>query len=256
MRYRINGRPKSLPLVLLHGFCEDSRIWDSLMPDFKGIRTIRPDLPGFGGSDLPLAASIEAYSDAVCALLNELAVERCVLVGHSMGGYAALAFAEQYPERLAGMGLFHSNPFADSEERKTNRQRGIEQIKVGKKALYVRQLFPNLFTPTFAEAHSEVLELLIARAHRYPAEGLIAALTAMHNRPDRTEVLKTLACPVLFLLGESDGLMPVETILPAVKQVPVSDLQILEGVAHMGMFEAPEVCGPAISSFWKYCSTL
>ncbi|MBL7776632.1 MAG: alpha/beta fold hydrolase, partial [Saprospiraceae bacterium] len=86
------------PLVLLHGFCEDASMWAPVLPYLSGLPVLRIDLPGFGASDLAIVPGIEGYAAAVCAVLNELNLPRCVLFGHSMGGYTALAIAAQHPE--------------------------------------------------------------------------------------------------------------------------------------------------------------
>lgn len=249
----INGRSKNLPLILLHGFCEDHTVWDGLVPFFKGIRLIRVDLPGFGGSDAAAVPGMSSYADAVCAVLNDLNIERCVMVGHSMGGYTALAFAEKYPERLAGFGLFHSHSLADTEVQIENRRRGIEVLRSGKKAAYVAQLFPTLFPPEFAAAHPDILDRLIRRGRRQSTEGIIAALQGMIERPDRSEVLRQTVVPVLFLLGEKDQLVPPahrEKMMPLPR---LADLHLLPGIGHMGMFEAPDKAAEIVGTFYSFC---
>lgn len=250
---QINGRAKHPPLVLLHGFCEDSSVWNPLLPLLKGLRVIRVDLPGFGGSDLPAAAGMGSYADAVCTVLNELNISRCVMVGHSMGGYTALAFAEKYAERLAGFGLFHSHPLADTAVQIENRRRGIELLRSGKKATYVAQLFPTLFPPEFVAAHPNILDLLIRRGRRQPTEGIIAALQGMLGRPDRTAVLHEATVPVLFLLGGKDPLVPAghrEKMMPLPR---VADIHLLPEIAHMGMFEAPDKTAEILRDFYSFC---
>jgi pimeloyl-ACP methyl ester carboxylesterase len=250
LAYRLNGRPgKKPPLVLVHGFCEDGTVWDPMLPSLRGRRVIRPDLPGFGGSDLPLAPGMETYADAICALLNELAVERCVLVGHSMGGYAALEFAAKYGERLAGLGLFHSHAFVDTAEKKENRRRGLDMLRAGKKDLYVAQLFPSLFAPAYAERHPEVVQALVRRARRFSADGIAAGLEGMIDRRDHHATLRALACPGLFVLGADDTVVTPETALPAAAAPPVAVLHVLPGVGHMGMFEATDAAAQAVRAF-------
>ncbi|HRI60038.1 MAG TPA: alpha/beta fold hydrolase, partial [Saprospiraceae bacterium] len=171
--YRSDGVAGALPLVLLHGFCEDATVWDGFIAPLNNLRIIRIDLPGFGGSDLPVTSGMDVYADAVCAVLNDLSIETCVLVGHSMGGYAALEFAEKYPERLAGLSLFHSHPFEDTPERKEARRRGVEMLQSGKLDLYVAQLFPGLFAEAFAKANPQIIDALIGQGKRHSAEGIV-----------------------------------------------------------------------------------
>lgn len=260
--YHVNGRAKSLPLVLLHGFCEDHTVWNPTMPGLKNCRVVRVDLPGFGGSaplrklktfEAPAAAGMDQYADAVCAVLNELGLARCVMVGHSMGGYATLAFAERYPERLAGWGLFNSHPFADGEKQRDNRQRGVETLRSGKKDLYVAQLFPALFAPEFAAAHPDIVETLVRRGRRQPAESIAAALLGMMDRPDRRAVLRAAAVPVLFLMGEKDQLVPAEYRQEMTPLPRIADIRLLSGVGHMAMIEAPEKAAAILRDFHAFC---
>lgn len=250
--YQKDGRPSGLPpLVLLHGFCEDSSIWDDWITRLPAMLIIRIDLPGFGQSDLPPDTGIEHYAHAVKAVLDKEQEEKFVLVGHSLGGYTALAFAELYPEMLVGMGLFHSHPFADTAEQKENRNRGIEMVRSGKKDLYVAQLFPKLFEDDFEKKQPEKVQQTIRKGQEQSAEGIINALESMKNRPDRSTVLANAKFPVLFLLGKKDVLIPYETVLKVAAQLTESEVHLPEGAAHMGMLEAAEMTGEIVGAFWR-----
>jgi len=251
--YQIEGDKHSLPLVLLHGFCEDQSVWAPLKPLLKTRDLLFMDLPGFGDSALPKNPDIPEYAKALWTVLEVESIERCVLVGHSMGGYVALEFAARWPERLAGLGLFHAHPFADNEERKTARLRGIETLQAGKRDLYVAQLFPNLFAPDFLSSHAETINHLIAQGRNQSAEGITAALQAMMNRRDHQHTLSEINCPVLFLLGARDTLVPLELALKAALLPSISDLQILPEAAHMAMYECPEASAEILDVFWKLC---
>lgn len=252
--YYTGDQMQDLPLVLLHGFCEDAFTWKNMLPGLAALPVLRVDLPGFGGSDLPFAAGMDGYADAVCAVLNDLSIEHCVLVGHSMGGYAALEFAEKYPERLSGFGLFHSHPWADTPERRENRLRGIEMLQAGKRDLYVAQLFPGLFAADFAKKHPEIVDELIRDGRQQSAEGIISALEGMIGRKDHGETLRAAACPVLFLLGEEDPIIPAGEGLKAAVLPGMADVHVLPGIGHMGMFEAPEKSVEIVRQFWEFCA--
>lgn len=110
---------KGKPVVLIHGFGEDHRIWHKQLPSLQtNHNVLLPDLPGTGASVPFHDLSIESMADAVLLMLEEEQIDRCIMLGHSMGGYVTLAFAEKYPERLQAFGLIHSTAYADSEEKK------------------------------------------------------------------------------------------------------------------------------------------
>ncbi|MBK9335165.1 MAG: alpha/beta hydrolase [Lewinellaceae bacterium] len=244
----------TIPLVLLHGFCEDASLWEPVLPLLSDGPVLRIDLPGFGGSDLPPAPGMEVYADAVCAILHELGITRCVLAGHSMGGYVALAFARAYPERLAGYTLVHSHPYPDTPERIENRRRGIEMLQAGKKDLYVAQLFPGLFAPAFAQTRPEVVDALVQTGQTQPTEGIIAALQGMIDRQNHLDTLRDSTCPVQFILGELDAIVPLEDALAAATIPSTVDIRVLSGVGHMGIWEAPQHTASALRDFWKFCA--
>ncbi len=238
-------------LLLLPGFCEDSSVWDGFLTHLsEDVLVLRMDFPGVGTNPLPDPAEMPTYAHAIYDVLESAGVERTVLVGHSMGGYAALEFAARWPQHLAGLALFHSHPYPDSPERREVRQRGIEMLRGGKKDLYVSQLFPGLFAP----AYPEIINGLIAKGKNQSAEGIIAALEAMMTRRDHSDTLQQIACPVQFLLGTEDKLVEPGPVLRASTWPEVSDVRLLHGVGHMGMFEAPETAAAAIEEFWRSCN--
>src|SRR5438309_1230925 len=125
--YREEGEGPAV--VLLHGFAEEGRIWKKQFGFFSGYRLLIPDLPGSGGSEGTEDMTMEGLARSIHDFLEQLSVKKSILIGHSMGGYITLAFAEKYPEQLCGFGLFHSTAFADSEEKKETRRKGIRFIE-------------------------------------------------------------------------------------------------------------------------------
>lgn len=241
------------PMVMLHGFCEDSSVWQPMLPMLSDISLLCIDLPGFGKSGQPSAPSMEAYSSAVQTVLDQTGTKRCILVGHSMGGYMALEFASRWPERLLGLGLFHSHPFTDQEERKTARRRGIETVMAGKQDLYVSQLFPNLFAPEYLQQHPDILQHLTRQGKQQPADGIVNALQAMLDRKDHQKTLEQLGCPTLFILGKKDGLIPYELGLQVSLLPEVSQVHLFSPVGHMGMWEDTAGCASALYGFISLC---
>lgn len=246
-----SGQSMAPPLVLLHGFCEDARLWQPLLPALERERVLLVELSGFGASPLAPVAGVAEYAAAVADTLDALGVGRFVVVGHSLGGYVALELAAQHSQRLAGLGLFHSHPFADTPERVAARRRGLEMLHAGKRDLYVAQLFPNLFTPAYVQAHPEVLQASIEMGKRQSAEGIGAALEAMISRRDHCDTLRAATCPVLFLLGAEDQLVPLDSAWQTALLPPLAQVEVMQGVAHMGMYESPAACGEKLAEFYS-----
>lgn len=250
LAYQILGEGQNV--VLLHGFCEDHRIWDSQIPVFleKGCRLIRIDLPGFGASEVIPGISIAGMAQGVEAVLAELAAEEVVVLGHSMGGYVALSLLEQFPDRVGALGLIHSHPFADTPERRQARLKSVDFIRQHGALPYLKQLFPGLFPPDYAAAHPDIIELLIARAGAFPAEGICAALEAMAGREDLSRVLEQPAIPLLFVLGMQDQLIPpTEEMLRQTALPDLALIHLFEDTGHMSMYEAPGKLQQALGAF-------
>lgn len=243
-------------LVLVHGFPTDARIWEPLVPMLGGqFRLLLPDLPGSAGSPLKQGLSIEDMAEHLKDLLDQQEVERCVLVGHSMGGYAALAFAERYRDRLLGLGLFHSSAFADSEAKKEERLKSIGLMERYGSRAFLRQMIPNLFSARYRKEHPEVLQRIVQRYQDVPLASLVAYYRAMMQRPDRCSVLASLRVPVLFTAGGQDKAAPLPDLLQQIPLPAISDFRLWPEVGHMGMWEAPQA-GPALASFALFCQQL
>lgn len=251
--YRSEG--KGEPVVFLHGFCEDSKVWLEFTEDLREeqYRVITIDLPGFGQSEVGAEASIDYYAGAVTAVLDELSVVKTTLIGHSMGGYVGLSLAESQPDRLRGLGLFHSHPYADSEEKKANRAKSIEFIERQGHFLFVKQLVPHLFSTRYAGSHPFQVDTVIHRAARFPQAGIIHGLEAMINRPDRAEVLRNLSCPVLFIIGKEDTAVPISYSLSQTTLPATASVHVLDKVGHMGMYEATRQTQLMVRQFVDFC---
>ncbi len=242
----------ALPMVLLHGFCEDAGIWAPLVAPWAGLPLVAIDLPGFGGSESPADPGMSDYAETLVAVLDALSLPKILLVGHSLGGYVALEFAARFPARLAGLCLYHSHPYEDTPERKEGRLRAIEVLRAGKKESFLKQLFPGQFAPSFLQNHPKLLDTLVESGRSYPVEGIVAALTAMMRRREHLDTLRSATFPVQFVLGDEDALIPVAQALKAAVLPAVSKVDLLKGVGHMSMFEAPEKAAEAVRGFHAY----
>jgi pimeloyl-ACP methyl ester carboxylesterase len=238
-------------MIFLHGFCEDQSMWQALSAQATdwGVTFISLDLPGFGRSDTIESCSIEEMADIVHAFCQAQQLDPICLMGHSMGGYVALAFAEKHPQLLSGLGILHSHPYEDGVEKKEARQKSMAFIEKNGSESYVRQLIPKLFPPEYAAANPHMIDPLVEKALEYDPKGIINALQAMKNRPDRTQVLASLQVPVLFVVGALDELESSERLIGQTHLPDVASIHILEQVGHMGIFEAPDKIHQVVSEF-------
>jgi len=236
-------------VVLLHGFGEDSSIWNDYAAILaKEYTVILPEYARFSH-----LKTMEDYAEFVHNKLVEQGVEKCVLIGHSMGGYVALAFAEKYPQMLSGFGLFHSTAFADSEDKKEARNKIIDTIKKSGSAVFVRASTPTLYAEEFAKLHLETIEKHIEYASQLPPDALIAGMQAIRDRPDRRAVLKALRVPVMFIIGERDKSVSPADSKSQIMMPKFFSSSILDNVAHMGMVEESEHCLVFLEKFLLKC---
>ncbi|HEY0059624.1 MAG TPA: alpha/beta hydrolase [Flavisolibacter sp.] len=229
-------------VVLLHGFGEDETVWETCMHLSETCRLIVPQLPGTGDSEMIPDMSMEGLARCVKHLLEmeTNTNEPVIMLGHSMGGYITLAFAELYPSLLAGLGLVHSTAFADGAEKRTNREKGIQFITENGAAAFLKTTIPNLYGALTRAQSPQKIEQHIERGQRFTKEALVAYYTAMLNRPDRTKLLKEAIVPVLFVLGREDAAVPLTEGLRQCHLPKLSYIHIHETAGHMGMVEAPE----------------
>jgi pimeloyl-ACP methyl ester carboxylesterase len=245
-----------MPVILLHGYLESSGIWQSFSDELKKqFRIIRIDLPGHGESGiLHKIHTMEMMAETTRFVLDALFIDKCVLIGHSMGGYVSLAFAENYPERLLGFSLFHSTPFADAEEKKQARDREIELVKQHKKDLLINKNVPELFAGDNLDLLKEEVDRIKMIAQRTSEEGIIAALEGMKSRPDRSEIVEKSTVPFMLILGRKDNHISYDTVKSKLKLNQSGELFVLENSGHMGFIEEPEKSAGIVRSFIQKCS--
>ena len=239
LAYSVAGSGKAV--VLVHGFGEDGSIWQQQVQALQNaFKVIVPQLPGSGASDLQQDMSMEGLAESVKAILDAEGITECAMIGHSMGGYVTLAFAEKFERKLRGFGLFHSTAFADSEEKKATRQKGIEFIKQNGAYAFLKTTLPNLYSPATKETTPALLQQHLQVVDYFTPEALIQYYQAMMARPDRTEVLKQTTLPVLFVLGKWDAAVPPEDGWKQCYLPQKSYIHMLDGSGHMGMIEEAE----------------
>ncbi len=227
---------KGTAVVLLHGFLENSTMWNYLAPVLaQKNRVICIDLLGHGQTDcLGYVHTMEDMADAVHQVLSELKIRKAVFVGHSMGGYVALAFAELYPEFMKGLVLLNSTSRADSKERIANRTRAIKAVKQNYVAA-VRMSIANLFSEENREKLVEQIEWVREEALQTPLQGIIAAQEGMKLRKDREVLLLFASYPILLILGKKDPVLNYEENLEQIEGTNVKLITFHDG--HMSHLE-------------------
>ena len=227
---------KGNAVVLLHGFLENQTMWQDLVPELsKKHRVITLDLLGHGETEcLGYIHSMEDNADVVQAVLSKLRIRKAVFVGHSMGGYVALAFAELYPEKIRGLVLLNSTSKADSEERKANRNRAIKAVKKDY-TTFIRLSITNLFSPDNRELLVDEIEKVKIEALKTPLQGVVASLEGMKIRKDREVLLHLTPYPKMLILGKKDPVLIYETTLEQIEDTAVKLVTFPDG--HMSHIE-------------------
>lgn len=239
------------PLVLIHGFCEDSRVWNEIAPELaKNYEVSVIDVSGFGKSPLNAFDAVITLEEMATQLKETLVangIDKCIMIGHSMGGYISLAFAEKYPELLNGFGLFHSTAKADTDFKKENRLKHVDFVKRNGIAPFVKTLIPSLFSAKYA--NEQQIEKSLKMAKECNTEGVINALQAMRQRPERLNVLKESKVPVLIIAGEDDTLVLKKDLAYQASLPNCCQFELLHNSGHMGMVEEPKRSIEIINEF-------
>ena len=227
---------KGTTIVLLHGFLENKNMWQKFVTDLSPkYRVITIDLLGHGESEcLGYVHSMEDNADVVHAVLSELRIRKAIFVGHSMGGYVALAFAELYPQNTKGLVLLNSTARADSEERKANRDRAIKAVKQSF-VNFVSLSIANLFSESNRERLSSEIERVKKEALKTPLQGIVASLEGMKIRKDREVLLHLTPYPKLLILGEKDPVLNYEETKEQIVNTAVKLVAFPDG--HMSHIE-------------------
>ena len=246
--YRIIGEGN--PVMLVHGFGEDGTVWKNQVEFLKDkFRIIIPDLPGSGKSELIENSSIEDMAEVLHQIIHEEDIDHCVMIGHSMGGYITLAFAEMYWNHLSAFGLFHSSAYADSKEKITTRQKGIEFINEHGAFAFLKTATPNLFSPLTKAENPGLIDKQINSLDNFSPAALVSYYEAMISRPDRTAILLQATVPVLFIIGKYDNAVPTEDSLQQCHLPEKSYIHMLNQSGHMGMLEEPQQSNQILEKF-------
>ncbi len=237
-------------IILLHGFLESSFMWQDYTSRWnKNYKVIAIDLPGHGNTEsLAEVNSTLLMADAVDAVLKNESIASGIFIGHSMGGYVALAYGERYAEKVKGVVLLNSTALADSDIKKGDRERAIKVMQKNP-SIFINESIPNLFATDHRENFTEEIKNVIEGAMKTNAEGACDCLRGMKEREDKTFLLKENRFPIKFIAGSKDNVIPIEKVREQINLHPKIHSKIFEESGHMSFIEVKEDCFISINDF-------
>lgn len=251
----------TIPLVLLHAFPLDSRMWEPLLAELGDVPVVVVDAPGFGASPpagqlarslgCPTAPSLRTYAEAIATALREEGIERAVVAGLSMGGYTALALAERHPEMLAGLGLLDTKASADSAQARATRIRMAERATGALGARVTAPMIETLVGETTRRDRPEVVDTVKAWLAAAPPAGVAWAQRAMAGRRDRLAVLDGLSIPALVLRGAEDATVSDEDAAAMARRLSEADYVTVPGAGHLSALETPAEVARPLRQLWQ-----
>lgn len=254
LAYFDTGKGNQPTLLLIHGFGEDHCIWKAQIQYLsKYYRIIAPNLPGVHCKPLSIhyskAPQINLYVEIMHELMHHLHIEQYYVMGHSMGGYIGLAFADYYTNHVMGLGLIHSTAYADSDAKKASRLKVAEFLEEHGTLKYLETATANLFSNQFKERHSDQIQTVIDSASDISKEAMIQFVMAMRNRRAHTHMLTQKRIPIWMIVGKEDIAVPFEDSQAQIELLPTKNVLILDQVGHMGMLEATDKVNQAMHQF-------
>jgi pimeloyl-ACP methyl ester carboxylesterase len=253
LHYQENGQ--GMPVLLLHGFPFDHRIWRTQVEALKSTyRIITPDLRGHGQSTAPEGTyDMDLMVADVVVLLDNLGIDRAVWVGHSMGGYITMAALRTVPERIMGIGLVATHPFADSEDKRIQRNESAELALVQGSTDVAFSMMGIIFSP-MVEGKSPMAQEIYNIMINTPPAGIAGALRGMATRPDSVETLQNADLLAVVIVGTEDQIVKVDVAEEMAARMPRATLVKIEEAGHLPMIEQPEATTAALRSFLQSVS--
>ena len=243
---------KGKAIVLLHGFLENSSMWNEISAELsKKYRVICIDLLGHGETEnLGYIHTMEMQAELVKAVLNHLNLRKYILIGHSMGGYVALAFAKLFPKNVKGISLMNSTALPDTQDKKINRDRAIFAVKKNHKT-FIRIAIPLLFSEKNRTTFVSEITQVTNEALKISPQGIIAALEGMKIRENLTTIYTNTNFPIQLIIGKQDPALAYETLVSQVENTSVDIIEFPDG--HMSHFENTNTLILAFQNFIKKC---
>jgi pimeloyl-ACP methyl ester carboxylesterase len=234
-----------IPLVLLHGFPMDGRIWDDQVNGLADVALVTPvDLFNLRAARAG-PFSIDDLADGVHRVVGD-ADQPCVLGGLSMGGYVALSVADRYPADVRGLVLFDTKATADDAAARRGRDAMIDLARTGGTEAVADAMLPKLLSP---RAPSDVVDAMRRIMTSLRPDTIAHALAAMRDRPDRTGVLARIAVPTLAIVGADDGPTPPAVVDAMRRQIRGAELAVIPDAGHVTPIEQPTAVNDALRRF-------
>ncbi len=242
-----------LPVIFLHAFPLNRQMWQGEMTALLGderYRLVALDWRGFGESDITTPIStMELFADDVAGLMDLLGIQKAILCGLSMGGYAAFAFLRKYPQRLAGLILADTRPGADSPEAQANRENVARIAETQGTGAVADLQVPRLISEYARQHHPDVENRIRQMIYVATPQGIAAASRGMAQRADSTGLLASIACPTLVIVGEQDTLTPPTVAQEYASQIPGAQYAVIPRAGHLSNLEQPELFLQVVRGF-------
>ena len=246
-----DGEGTEEPVILLHAFPLNSRMWQPQAEVMaKTRRTVTPDYPGLGRSlRTPAQPDVHYYAECVRELMDHLGLGRVVLGGISMGGYVAFACIELFPERISGLILANTRPDPDNQEAREARKDMAQRVTDEGVEVLIELQMQRLLAPATLKNNEHVVENVESMILESSSAGVIAALAALRERPDSTELLSRIEVPTLVIGGAEDGISSPKVMGAMAAKISGSHHVVLENAGHLSNLEAPEEFNAALNEF-------
>lgn len=255
--YRINVKEEGCgdPVMLLHSYWGSSELFDRLSNVLSvSRRVIRIDLPGHGKSEVPPEGfTFEKFAPVLDELFSRLGVTGKVsIVGHSMGGYVAMAYASRFPDKLKSLVLMHSPVTSADDNSIRLREREGNLIRRGKKDLLLQVSVPSNFSPYHVVLMADQVSMVRRASELVPVEGALRSIYAINHRANSLPVLQKMKFPILIIVGKSDMVYDPTEQIETMATIPSAELCVLENSGHMGFMEEERVVIERLESFLSY----
>jgi pimeloyl-ACP methyl ester carboxylesterase len=237
-------------VLFVHAFPLNRTMWAPQVSALvERCRCIAPDLRGFGESSVIPPYSMEQYADDLAHLLEQLRVEKVVVVGCSMGGYVALAFWRRHRQRVRALVLADTRASADSDKALARRRELIAVARAEGATAIANLQIAGIVGKTTREKQPDTYDAVHRMIAQTPVEGIVGALQAMMLRADSTALLPSIDVPTLAIVGDEDTVTPVKEVRAMKERIPGCRLEVITGAGHLANIERPAAFNHLMTEF-------